>query len=308
VNIVYLATGCVFVGAVTGRRVLAVPLVLLAASGYASHVGRAPPDGRIADEVAFLRAHDLHHGFGPYWGSQALATSWLSGWDAVIRPVTFDARTGAVTFGGRVQTFDQWYEPAEGSGQARQFVAIASDGEDCGDPALCLRGVRRQYGEPSEILRHGEVTYLVYRKNLLDYSRVELSHAGHVLFGDGEPDPRWPGWSRGESGYRWTEARPVLLFAPRTGWRTARFVMQASSYQPLAMTIRHGDAEIERLDLGPGDHEIRFTLANVAPADDTLRIALSFGPLKSRRQLGLGKDTRKLGLQVRRLDYVFDEP
>jgi hypothetical protein len=308
VNIVYLAIGSVFVGALPGRRVLAVPLVLLALSGFGSHVGRPPPDRRLADEVAFLQSHDLHYGFGPYWGSQALAASWLSGWDTVLRPVTFDGRTGAVTFGGRGQTFDQWYEPDEGSGRARQFIAIASDGEECADLALCVRGVRRQYGDPSEVLQHGDITFLVYRKNLLDYTRVELSRAGHVLFGDGEPDPRWPGWSRAEGGYRWTEARPVLLFARGPGWRTAKFVMQASNYQPLAMCIRYGDAEIERLDLAPGDHEIRFTLVNVAPAEDTVRIALSFGPLKSRRQLGLGKDTRKLALQVRRLDYVFDEP
>jgi hypothetical protein len=111
--------------------------------------------------AAYLQAQGLHYGFGPFWGTQANAVSWLSG-DAVrIRPVGFDPVDGHVAPRG-AETSPLWYQPGDAPpGIGEMFVIVMRDEENCRDVAVCRAGVIAQFGPPARTLtREGQTIFV----------------------------------------------------------------------------------------------------------------------------------------------------
>jgi hypothetical protein len=155
---------------------LASMLALFTLSGLASTApawsrpGLAQPNPATAQLVAFLSQNALSYGYGPYWGAQANAVTAITGGKITIRPVIFSPATGEITRQIRAQSSPAWLSPADfPKAQTNFFVLIAADGEQCANPALCLRGVAAQLGAPMRVLHYGVATIMVF-----DRSKKEL--------------------------------------------------------------------------------------------------------------------------------------
>jgi hypothetical protein len=111
----------------------------------------------------FLKAQGLTYGYGPYWGSGALAMQDLTGGAVTIRPVTFR--------GGRIaprpaETSRLWYAPGAEPQGVRPFLVIRTDAEECPSVPACEADARRQFGDPAERLVHGDAVILVWERPL----------------------------------------------------------------------------------------------------------------------------------------------
>ena len=111
--------------------------LLLIASGLASYprlwTGQAPiqTSNSITDFGSFLERNGLTYGYGPYWGSEALAMNWMTGGRVTIRPVAFTNNPNQVD-NFHPQEFNLWYVPGdEPAGTPETFLVINDDGENC---------------------------------------------------------------------------------------------------------------------------------------------------------------------------------
>ncbi|MEG3136191.1 hypothetical protein SC206_21750 [Rouxiella sp. T17] len=311
VNIIYLSIGCIFLRAISDRKVFLIPLLMLTVSGYASHITLAPHKDRPSTAnvlVKFLRANDLHYGYGPYWGTDALATTWYSNWQQIIRPITFDIHSGEALFVDRGQTFVNWYDIDSENAPTRQFVAIKNDGETCPNVALCSKGVVNQFGIPDQTLKFNDTIFLIYNKKLIsDLAIANLSSQGHLTFGGSNKAYLWRDWSWNQENYRWTDGyHPTMLLNPPTNWKTGKFLLHALTNQPLKGTLSANGIVVKKLNLSSGVHEITFSLENNVPNKALLILRFDFEVVKSPRDLKMNGDPRKLGLQVSNLDYSFE--
>ncbi len=113
----------------------------------------------------FLAAHGLRYGYGAYFGAQANAVTWLSGWRVVMRPVSFGYFDGALLY-PLIETSERWYAPGDApAGVSRRFVVV--DPQSCANRAVCLDGLARQFGPPAQTLKFGAFTILVWNRKLL---------------------------------------------------------------------------------------------------------------------------------------------
>ena len=138
---------------------------LLVVSGVASRpaawLGReTAPDGADAGGLgAYLAAHGLAYGYGPYWGTQALVMETLTKGAVTVRPVTFVDDRVRPRAGG-ISTL--WFTPSAEPAGRRLFLVVRNDGEECPDPAACERNARQQFGPPVERLVYRDAVILVW--------------------------------------------------------------------------------------------------------------------------------------------------
>ena len=118
--------------------------------------------------IDFLRRNELSDGYGPYWGAYANAVTAESGFAIRLRPVVFDRASGEMIAGTRAQTSRRWYR-ADASGTGTHFVMVMADGEECPAPAVCIAGLRRQFGPPMRELQYQQATVLVWDHALVGY-------------------------------------------------------------------------------------------------------------------------------------------
>jgi len=182
-NVLYLWAISAGVAADLSWQRLAIPQKLLlvgfvsafVASGLAStfpiwgQPGFTVRDHGSGSLITFLKANDLSYGYGPYWGANANAITAMTGGHITIRPVIFDKTTGMITSQLHAQSSPNWYSKEDYSPAQRSFfVIVESDGEECADPSLCLRGLEAQFGPPSWTLVYGpSATILVWTHPLL---------------------------------------------------------------------------------------------------------------------------------------------
>ncbi|WP_413738056.1 hypothetical protein ACL2XP_07570 [Sodalis sp. RH21] len=310
VNIVYLAIIALFASALQSKREsIMLYLAILFLSGLYSHWNVPPRDSDrpLVELRTFLEKNNLHDGFGPYWGSQTLAMAWNTQWNTLIRPVAFDKKTGYMQLGGRSQTFDYWYTPETNSDAKRQFIAILSDGEECADLTLCLNGVSKQFGEPDEKLSFNGMLFYVYNRPIVAYSVPELSPAGEILFGQSAENYFWKGWSEPEAGFRWTEGLSTEIKVHQASpWSQGRFLIAASSYQPIKGAIYYNGDKIQDLDLPAGEHNIDFIIHNAGHGKGKITLGFAFDALKSPKEMGASIDGRRLGLSFKKIEYRFE--
>jgi len=129
-------------------------------------------DGGTNSLIDFLQKNNLSYGYGPYWGSNANAVTAVSKSAIRIRPVLFDKENGMMIAGKRPESSKRWYTIEDlPPGQKEYFVFVKSDGEECPDINLCIRGLSKQFGDPAKLLKYGEATILVWDHSLLGYRR-----------------------------------------------------------------------------------------------------------------------------------------
>ena len=151
------------------------------------------------------------------------------------------------------------------------------------------------------------MTIYVYNKKLInDVVAASVPAKGSLSFGSKNRAYQWKNWSTNQEGYRWTDGKnPAIQLSPQTNWKTAKFVLYASSFQPLKGTLSANGIIISKLDLAAGVHEIVFSVKNKVSDKSILNFEFNFEHVKSPRDMDMNDDPRKLGLQVRRLDYSF---
>lgn len=117
--------------------------------------------------IAFLSRQKLTYGYGPYWGSNANAISWMSGGEVIIRPVMFDRDDGHMITGIRAESSPLWFTPQDmPNHQAEVFVMVKNDGEECPDIMLCIHGLKKQFGMPARTIFYQGATILIWPKPL----------------------------------------------------------------------------------------------------------------------------------------------
>ncbi|MDB5492767.1 MAG: glycosyltransferase, partial [Phenylobacterium sp.] len=112
---------------------------------------------------AFLQAHRLAYGYGPYWGANALAMEALTDGAVTIRPVVFQHGRVARR---PVEASSLWFAPQAEPAGAPLFLVIRSDIEGCPALEACEAAARSQFGAPSERLVGGDAVVLVWRHPL----------------------------------------------------------------------------------------------------------------------------------------------
>ena len=150
-------------------RALAIVLALLHMAAGAAYAW--PPRPLRADTerpralADFLAAHGLRYGYGAYFGAQANAVTWLSGWRVVMRPVSFGFFDGRLLY-PLIETSERWYVPGDApAGVSRRFVVL--DPQSCESREVCLAGLARQFGPPVQTLTFGAFTISVWNRKLL---------------------------------------------------------------------------------------------------------------------------------------------
>ncbi len=310
VNIIYLSIIVIFTSAlINTKKWLLAAMAILFMSGVYSHWHAAinSSDRSTAELHAFLEKNKLYYGFGPYWGSKALAITWDSGWKINIRPVSFDKINGFMKLGGRSQSFDYWYIPENNEAPQRQFIALASEGEECPNLQLCLDGVVKQFGEPAEKLIFNNILFYIYNRPIIAYSVPELTSAGDIQFGWEYNNYIWQGWDQPEPRLRWTDGRSSeILLHQASPWHQGTFLISATSYQPLQGTIFYNGVKIKELDLQPGEQNIHFNIDNQGTSNGEIKITFSFDAVKSQREMGIGTERKKRGLAFKTITYSFN--
>lgn len=129
---------------------------------------RPQPRDEALDLAAFLQAHGLNYGYGPFWGSRALVADTLTDGRVIIRPVSFK---GGHIGRRRAETSAFWYRADDEPAPGRRFLVIRADGEECPAPDICEAMARRQFGAPAERLAWRDATILVWPYSIAERIR-----------------------------------------------------------------------------------------------------------------------------------------
>ena len=158
------------------KSVFALVVILFLVSGVISNLHlwkniSAPlRDNGVNSLTDFLRKNNLTYGYGPYWGSNANAVTAVSKSGIRIRPVVFNKANGMMIAGNRAESSRRWYTTEDlPSGQKEYFVFVKSDGEECADINLCIKGLSKQFGDPARVLKYGSASILIWNHPLVDY-------------------------------------------------------------------------------------------------------------------------------------------
>ncbi len=167
----------------------------------------------------FLRAHDLHYGYGGYWGSDANSSRVRTRGAVTIRPVSGPGGGLPIQPTGS-QTFDAWYRPGDaGSVQTRFFVSVP-DPDLCGDPAACRTLAIRSFGRPDRILDWEGHDILVWSHPVLfrmpDPSVLDaLPAPGRTPSSGVALQPYlWTGWTLPDGDGSWMRGQHAVLMLP----------------------------------------------------------------------------------------------
>ncbi|MGI4793780.1 MAG: hypothetical protein ACRYG8_06770 [Janthinobacterium lividum] len=172
--------------------------------------------------TAFLQAHDLHYGYGGYWGSDANSSSLRTAGAVTIRPVS--------ALGGMLpiqptqsQTFDSWYLPSDAGSDPTHFFVAIPDPDLCPNRAACRALAIRSFGLPDRTLSWEGYDILVWSHPILfqdpgsDVLSALPPFGGAVTSGPGLQPYLWTGWTLPTVEGSWMGgARAVLMLPPVT--------------------------------------------------------------------------------------------
>ncbi|EMB1310970.1 hypothetical protein U7252_000047 [Escherichia coli] len=117
------------------------------------------------DFIKFLNEHNLSFG---YSNNAHLSTTvnWLSRKEIQILQIYQDGKNGKINFKRvRSQSFASWHEPKFINKQpARQFISVSP--RTCGNMDVCVDAIRKDIGEPDEILTFKVNKILVYNNRI----------------------------------------------------------------------------------------------------------------------------------------------
>ncbi len=145
-----------------------VVLVLILSSAWSYSEIRKPVMDHKDDTYAFIKflnEHKLSYG---YSNNVYLSTTvnWLSNKNIQVTQIYQDGKTGKINFKRvRSQSFASWHEPEFiNSKPDRQFISVSP--RACGDMDLCINAIRKDIGEPDEILTFKVNKILVYNNRI----------------------------------------------------------------------------------------------------------------------------------------------
>ncbi len=163
-------------------------LSLSASPGALSWQG--PRVDAVKDLARFLREHHLFHGYGTYYDANANTVTWASHFKAHVRPLMFASapsarlRTAwqclscaALWVPNPNQDSGMWFRPQAARGSRRSFLVFAAAGLPCATAPVCEKDAIRQFGPPSQRLKEGGFTILVFAHPLAPYIAESLERA-----------------------------------------------------------------------------------------------------------------------------------
>jgi hypothetical protein len=302
----------------TQRVFSASVIILFLLSGIVSNFqlwknhGLALKDNGTSSLIDFLRKNNLSYGYGPYWGANANAVTAISKSEIHIRPVVFNKTNGMMITGNRPESSRRWYTiedlPAD---QKQYFVFVKSDGEECADIDLCIKGLSKQFGDPSRVLKYGDAFVLVWNHPLIGYEhspkRIVLDKAIH--FDEINDPPMWPGWSVPEKWGTWSDGDSslMLLALSNTPQNDIELLINGHAF----LADKHPSQEVDILVNGHhvatlkydqqsngGVRVVKIPKPLALEKNGQLLIKFNFKNPKSPAELGLSADTRRLGLGI----------
>lgn len=296
-------------------RVSFVIIFMLIISSAFSYISNKPHTAEVQDFVdshglspktseiiQFLDKNNLHYGFGPYWGMQAISIGWVTHGDFTVRPAYFDKSTGEMKYPGRAQTFNHWYEAESQPDVVPQFIAVMNDKEECPDVNLCISGVTEQFGKPDRTEKFAGATFLIYNKKLLGYNRIDISGEGNVDLGVKSDKNVWKGFRSKEDGFRWTSGKNVEIFLSSDKWKQSSFEIVGTSYQPLSGSVYVNGKKTGVFSNQPGDVSIKVKAENEGSGNN-IDIRIIFDKVISPKEAGINTDTSNLGIAVKTIRY-----
>jgi hypothetical protein len=275
-------------------------------------------DNGVSSLIDFLRKNNLTYGYGPYSGSNANAVTAVSNSEIRIRPVHFSKASGRMIVGRRAQSSRRWGRfkdlPAD---QKQYFVFVESDGEECSDFDLCIKGLSKQFGDPSRVLKFGDASILVWNHPLIPFG-IELKEPLDGFTVTGEPGAdtlhpeksAWPGvissvggLSFAEPGWTWSSSDVVTLEFSEPLPEKFAVHLVAGAFGPNV-----GKEFVARV----GDSAVKFTLAGSVGSPEERVLEFS-NPKRSNaieidvpspcspKRLGWSDDKRTLGIALTEL-------
>ena len=302
------------------KSFVVIVLCLFISAGFLSNFKSAARPGFSISSpqplqlLSFLDAHNLHRGYGPYWGSQANAVTVLSNWQTVIRPVVFDNTTGKIIFGNRPETSLDWYKSSvfnDSRERARYFVVATNDGENCADLALCINGLTLQYGKPAETLKYQNSFILVWDHSLVNWrsnSYKKVSFSDPILFNSHNNSlPSWSGWSSPEAWGTWSNGQAANILLQLTTMPTAdvNLIIRGQAFTPKQHSSQKIDMFVngkfvKRLVYARMPHDqvrvIEIPKKLILDYGGRMDIKFFFRDPVSPASLSLSSDRRQLGL------------
>lgn len=272
------------------------------------------PDTKARDILDFLKSHNLDYGYGPYWGSYSNAVTWLSGNKIVIRPVTFDPKTGFMQVGHRGESDKLWYT-ANDLPKAPQnyFIFVTNDHENCPNIQVCVNGVIKQYGKPIKIFRYKGAYVMVWPHELL-WPLVKIGEKISLKTSHG-----WLGWSSPEKWGTWTDAKVASIILPLYPAPDSDLYLiidssafLARSHQSQTVKVTANGIPIGSLNYTQthnlGQRAIKIPLSVLSISSDILKINLIIQNPTSPASLGVSADSRDLGIAVTEIEISRDKP
>lgn len=215
--------------------------------------------------TAFLQAHDLHHGYGGYWGSDANSSRLRTAGDVTIRPVSALGDTLPIQ-PTRSQTFDDWYLPSDADSDPTRFFVAVPDLDLCADRAACRARAIRSFGPPDKTLSWEGYNILVWSHPILfqdpgsDVLAALPPFSATAISGSGLQPYLWTGWALPTAEGAWMGgAQAVLMVPPVTGavreLRTCLHLRAASGPEggpTQTLVVRVGEAAAAKWKVPPG--------------------------------------------------------
>lgn len=255
--------------------------------------------------TAFLHAHDLHYGYGGYWGSDANSSRVRTLGVVTIRPV--GAPGGGLLPIQPVgsQTFDAWYRPddADPTTLTRFFVSVP-DPDLCGDPGACRRLAIRSFGAPERTLIWEGHEILVWSHPILfsmpDRALLDaLPGMGSTPSAGAALQPYlWTGWTLPDGDGSWMNGAHAMLMLPAApaGSSVQCLHLRAASGPEggptQSLLLRNGNVVLAHWQVPPGIS----TEHCIPPHEAPVALLLEHGPEDEARAAGilLGSISAKL--------------
>ncbi len=246
-----LAAALLFVAGSLGEQWMPVREHSVGAAGWQTRLTR------------FLKAHDLHYGYGGYWGSDANSSRVRTRGAVTIRPV--GAPGGGLPIQPtESQTFDAWYQPDDAGGVQSRFFVSVHDPDLCSDPASCRALAIRSFGQPDRILDWEGHDILVWSHPILfrmpDAAILDaLPPPGRQPSSGIAVEPYlWTGWTLPDKNGSWMQGqRGVLTLPPTPGAGDSQCLLLRAASGPeggpvQSLRLLDGDTVLASWQVPPG--------------------------------------------------------
>lgn len=267
--------------------------------------------------IKFLSENNLKYGYGPYWGSDANAVTWLSNEAVRLRPIQFDRNTGQMRTSRHGLSSELWYKPEDNIFQTNEhFIFIKKDSEECYNIKVCLDGIIAQFGSPKKTLPFNDGYVLVWDHYLIDNEIENYMpyHIGDQITNIGSL--KWNGWSSPEMPGTWSDGNKaeILLHLLESIKHDIQFSIEGNAFvakknPKQTIDVYANDYPIDSLEYTLENNGIRKLIIpkNIVEKNKNfLKIKFDIKNPRAPKDMGLSTDIRHLGIYIIsiRLSYL----